>query len=85
MDLLTVGIIGFIIFVVLLLMRVPVAFSMALVGTTGLIYIQGIKTIFHFIPLEIYGHTSSFTLAALPLFYLDGYPWLPRRYCEGFL
>ena len=72
MDLITVGIIGFIIFIVLLLMRVPVAFSMALVGTVGLIYIQGIKTIFHFMPLEIYGHTSSFTLAALPLFILMG-------------
>ena len=72
MDLITVGIIGFIIFIVLLVMRVPVAFSMALVGTVGLIYIHGIKTVFHYIPIQMYSHTSSFTLAALPLFILMG-------------
>jgi C4-dicarboxylate transporter, DctM subunit len=72
MDLTTVGIIGFLIFVLLLLMRVPVAFSMALVGTAEFIYIHGVKAAVHFIPLEIYGHTSSFTLAALPLFILMG-------------
>jgi C4-dicarboxylate transporter, DctM subunit len=72
MELIYVGIIGMVIFLILIAMRVPIAFSMALVGTVGLIYIQGLKTVFNFIPLEIYGHTSNFTLSALPLFILMG-------------
>ena len=72
MDLIYAGVIGMVMFLVLIAMRVPIAFSMAFVGTAGLIYIQGFKTVFDFIPLEIYSHTSNFTLAALPLFILMG-------------
>jgi C4-dicarboxylate transporter, DctM subunit len=72
MDLLYVGIIGILIFLVLLAIRVPVAFAMALVGTGGLIYINGFQTVFSYIPIQMYSHTSSFSFAALPLFILMG-------------
>jgi tripartite ATP-independent transporter DctM subunit len=54
-------------------MRFPIAFAMALVGTAGLTYVYGPGSVFHYVPLEIYTHTSTFTLAALPLFLLMGY------------
>ena len=72
MDLLYVGVIGIVIFLVLIALRMPVAFAMALVGTAGLAYINGFKTVFSYIPLQMYSHTSSFSFAALPLFILMG-------------
>ena len=72
MDLIYVGLIGIVIFLGLLAMRVPVAFSMALVGTAGLAYIHGFHTVFTYIPLQMYSHTSSFSFSALPLFILMG-------------
>jgi len=57
MDLLYVGIIGIVIFLGLVAIRVPVAFAMALVGTAGLAYINGFKTVFSYIPLQMYSHT----------------------------
>jgi tripartite ATP-independent transporter DctM subunit len=73
MDQTYVGVAGFLIFIGLMLVRVPVAFAMALVGTAGLTYVYGFGTVVKFIPVEIYTHTSTFTLSALPLFLLMGY------------
>jgi tripartite ATP-independent transporter DctM subunit len=73
MDQTYVGVAGFVIFIGLMLVRVPVAFAMAFVGTAGLTYVYGFGTVVKFIPLEIYTHTSTFTLSALPLFLLMGY------------
>lgn len=73
MDQTFVGVAGFLIFIGLMLLRVPVAFGMALVGTAGLTYVYGFSTVIKFIPTELYTHTSTFTLSALPLFLLMGY------------
>ena len=45
---------------------------MALVGTAGVVYINGLKTVFSYILLQMYSHTSSFSFAALPLSILMG-------------
>jgi C4-dicarboxylate transporter, DctM subunit len=72
MDLLYVGIIGIILFLGLIAIRMPVAYAMAMVGTAGLTYIRGWESVFNYIPGLAFNHTSSFTLAALPLFILMG-------------
>jgi len=72
-DPLTIGYLGCAAFVALIFLRVPIAYGMAIVGTTGLFFVYGFATVFKFIPIEVYSHTSSFTLAALPLFLLMGY------------
>jgi tripartite ATP-independent transporter DctM subunit len=72
MDLIYVGLIGILVFLGLIAIRVPVAYAMALVGTAGLAYINGFKTVFSYIPLQMYSHTSNFSFAALPLFILMG-------------
>ena len=73
MDSLSIGYIGCAAFVALIFLRVPIAYGMAIVGTVGLFFVFGFATVFKFVPIEIYSHTSSFTLAALPLFLLMGY------------
>ncbi|NWF92410.1 MAG: TRAP transporter large permease [Syntrophaceae bacterium] len=73
MESLHVGIIGSILFVALIFLRVPIAYGLGIIGTAGLLYVYGPATVFRFIPLEVYSHTSNFTLSALPLFILMGY------------
>src|SRR5512147_2728716 len=73
MDPISLGYIGCAVFVALIFLRVPIAYGMAIVGTIGLFFVYDFATVFKFVPVEIYSHTSSFTLAALPLFLLMGY------------
>jgi len=73
MEPLTIGYLGCAAFVALIVLRVPIAYAMAIVGTVGLYFVYDAAAIRRFIPLEVYSHTSSFTLAALPLFLLMGY------------
>src|SRR5918999_6371725 len=73
MEPLTIGYLGCAVFVVLIFLRVPIAYAMAIVGTLGLFAVYDAAAVFKFVPFEMFSHTSSFTLAALPLFLLMGY------------
>ena len=73
MDPLTIGYLGCVAFVVLVFLRVPIAYAMAIVGTLGLFAVYDARAVFKFVPFEMFSQTSSFTLAALPLFLLMGY------------
>jgi TRAP-type mannitol/chloroaromatic compound transport system permease large subunit len=73
MDPLTIGYWGCAAFVSLICLRAPIAYAMAIVGTLGLFSVYDLSAVFKFIPFELYSQTSSFTLAALPLFLLMGY------------
>ena len=73
MDPLTIGCLGCVAFVALIFLRVPIAYGMAIVGTTGLFFVYDAAAVFKFVPFEMFSQTSSFTLAALPLFLLMGY------------
>ena len=73
MDQLTAGIIGCAVFMVFIFLRVPIAYAMGVVGTSGLLYVYGWSTLLRFIPTQVYSHTANFTFAALPLFLLMGY------------
>jgi C4-dicarboxylate transporter, DctM subunit len=72
-DPLTIGYLGCGAFVGLICLRVPIAYAMAIVGTLGLFAIYDLSAVFKFVPFELYSHTSTFTLSALPLFLLMGY------------
>ena len=72
MENLQVGIIGSIIFIVLILLRVPIAYAMTVVGLGGILTIYPIDAAFKFIPTGLFSYTSNFTLASLPLFILMG-------------
>ena len=73
MDPLTIGYLGCVAFVALIFLRVPIAYAMAIVGTFGLFAVYDAAAVFKFVPFEMFSQTSSFTLAALPLFLLMGY------------
>jgi len=73
MEPLYIGIFGCVLFVVLIFLRVPIAYAMAIVGTFGLLNVYELQTVLRFMPLEVYSHTSNFTFSALPLFLLMGY------------
>ena len=70
MEPLTIGYLGFAAFVALILLRAPIAYAMAIVGTLGLLTVYDFAAIFKFVPFEMFSQTSSFTLASLPLFLL---------------
>jgi C4-dicarboxylate transporter DctM subunit len=72
MDQLTIGILGFFIFLALSLLRVPIAYAMSIVGLGGMLIVYPIDAAFKFIPTGIFTYTSNFTLSALPLFILMG-------------
>ncbi len=72
MDQLTIGLLGFAIFLALSLLRVPIAYGMAIVGLGGLLLVYPIDAAFKFIPTGLFTYTSNFTLSALPLFILMG-------------
>lgn len=73
MEPLTIGYLGCAALVALICLRAPVAYAMAIVGTLGLFSVYDATAVFKFVPSEMFTHTSSFTLAALPLFLLMGY------------
>jgi tripartite ATP-independent transporter DctM subunit len=73
MEPITIGILGFILFCGLIVIRVPISYGLAGVGTMGLFYIYGPQKAIAFIPQQIYTHASNFTFAAIPLFLLMGY------------
>ncbi len=72
MDQLTIGLSGFFIFLVLALLRVPIAYAMTIVGLGGMLIVYPIDAAFRFIPTGLFTYTSNFTLSALPLFILMG-------------
>lgn len=72
MENLQVGIIGSVIFIVLITLRVPIAYSMTIVGLGGILTVYPIDAAFKFIPTGLFTYTSNFTLSALPLFILMG-------------
>ncbi len=73
MEPLAIGYVGCAAFVALICLRAPVAYAMAIVGTLGLFSVYDAAAVYKFVPTEMFTHTSSFTLAALPLFLLMGY------------
>jgi C4-dicarboxylate transporter DctM subunit len=71
-SLIEIGLVGSAVFVLLTFLRVPVAYGMFIVGLGGLMYIGPADAAFKFLPTGLFSYTSSFTLAALPLFILMG-------------
>jgi len=72
MDQLSIGLLGFAIFLALSLLRVPIAYCMAIVGLGGMLIVYPVDAAFKFIPTGLFTYTSNFTLSALPLFILMG-------------
>lgn len=73
MDPINIGLIGSVIFIAITFLRVPIAYGMFIVGLGGLMFVYPPSSAFQFLPTGLFSYTSSFTLAALPLFILMGH------------
>jgi C4-dicarboxylate transporter DctM subunit len=66
------GIVGIVVLLILFLLRVPIAFAMALVGLAGFAYIAGADTSFSVLGRDIFEQLTSYPLSAIPMFILMG-------------
>ncbi len=67
-----VGIIGIVLLLVLFLLRMPVAFAMALVGFAGFALLTSPAAALHLLCRDIFDTFSSYPLSVIPLFILMG-------------
>ncbi len=68
-----VGILSVIVFFVLLILRVPIAYAMALVGFAGFSYLTSPSTAFSMVAKEIYSTFASFSLSVIAMFVWMGF------------
>ena len=68
----TAGIVGIVLLIVLFLLRMPVAFAMALVGMVGFAYLTSPEAALNLIGLDIFDSFSSYPLSVIPMFILMG-------------
>ena len=67
-----IGIVGIVVLVLLFLIRVPVAFAMALVGFAGIAYLSGPGTAVSSLARDMFVQFTSYPLGAIPMFILMG-------------
>ena len=72
MDGLTIGLIGFGVMLVLLVVRVPIGVAMLAVGVVGYVSIAGEVALFSYLKTETYWRFTAETLSVVPLFILMG-------------
>lgn len=72
MSLIVVAILGIAVFLVLVALRMPIAFAFATAGIGGLIYLVGAHPSLRFLGTVPYGWAASPSLVCLPLFVLMG-------------
>jgi len=72
MDPLLIGGIGFLVMIVIVLLRVPVAVALGTVGIVGLIICFGFSKTLGIVGTLPFTKVASYTLAVIPLFYLMG-------------
>ncbi len=68
----TVGIIGIALLILLFLLRMPVAFAMALVGFAGFSYLTSADAALHLLARNIFDTFASYPLSVIPMFILMG-------------
>ena len=68
----TIGIIGIVLMVFLFLLRMPVAFVMALVGFAGFAYLTTPEAALSLLASDIWEQFSSYPLSVIPMFILMG-------------
>jgi C4-dicarboxylate transporter, DctM subunit len=72
MSPLAVGIIGFVVLFILLGMRLPVGYGMALIGLTGFVYLVSIEGALSMVARISWLQFSSYSFSVVPLFLLMG-------------
>ncbi|MBN2062377.1 MAG: TRAP transporter large permease [Deltaproteobacteria bacterium] len=66
------GIAGIVLLLILFMLRMPVAFTMAFVGLAGFAYLNGIESALILLAQDTYDTLSSYPLSVIPMFILMG-------------
>ena len=69
----TIGFIGILCFFILIMLRMPIAFAMALIGFVGFGYITSASTAMTMVARELYGTFSSYSLSVIAMFCWMGF------------
>jgi tripartite ATP-independent transporter DctM subunit len=68
-----IGVYGiFVMFMTLFLLRIPVGYTLALVGFCGITYVIGLKSAFSIIGTDLFSIFSNYGLTVIPMFILVG-------------
>lgn len=73
MSALMLGMIGLLVFLLLIFLRMPISFAMALVGFLGFSYMTSASTAMNMVAREIYSSFSSYSLSVIPMFVWMGF------------
>ena len=68
----TAGVVGIVVLLALFLLKVPIAFSMALVGFGGFAYLSGIDPALAVLSQDFFDTFTSYPLSVIPMFILMG-------------
>ena len=68
-----IGIIGTIVFLALILFRMPIAYAMALVGFAGFSYLTSVTVGFNMVAKEIFNTFTSYSLSVIAMFVWMGF------------
>src|SRR5688572_15199030 len=68
-----IGLLGFVVLLVFIGLRLPIAFALALVGMGGLFMLAGPDATSAMLSTQLYSSVANNTLTAVPLFLLMGY------------
>jgi len=68
-----VAIIGIVVMLLIMFLRLPVGFALALAGFLGMAYFVSPQAAFHILATDIWGQFSSYGLSVIPLFIFMGY------------
>ncbi len=69
----TVGLIGVLIFLILIMLKMPISFAMALVGFIGFSYLTNPSTAFRMVAQDLYSNFSSYSLSVIAMFTWMGF------------
>lgn len=67
------GFVGLAAFLILMILRLPIAVSMGFVGLVGFSYLSGTEAAFRVLASEIYTSFASYSLSVVPMFVLMGF------------
>jgi len=73
MNEITAGLLAIILFFILLGLKMPIAFAMAVAGFLGFSYIVSPEAAFRVVSKDIYSTFSSYTLSVIPMFVFMGF------------
>ena len=66
------GIVGIVVLIIMFLLRMPIAFAMALVGFVGYVYLSGLEPGLARLSRDIFEQFTSYPLSVIPMFILMG-------------